>query len=147
LIDEFLILVRYQVPTGIVLQQQVSADLVCLLPVAGLRQALLNLVLNAVQALGDRGQVTVAAEREGAGLVLTVSDDGPGFPPERLQVGVRPFATGRADGTGLGLAMVRRFTRDHDGELELNNLEPHGARVSLRLPCNCADNEGEATDA
>ncbi len=132
LIDEFFNLMRYQVPAGIVLDAQIPADLVCLLPAAGLRQALLNLVLNAVQALGDGGHVMVAAQRVGEQLVLMVSDDGPGFPAERLQVGVHPFATGRAGGTGLGLAMVRRFTRDHDGDLELANRQPHGARVTLQ---------------
>jgi len=84
---------------------------------------------------GERGRVTVTAEREDRSLVLGVSDDGPGFPEQMLLAGIRPFATGRAGGTGLGLAMVRRFTREHDGELELANLEPRGARVVLRLPC------------
>ncbi|MGD8587649.1 MAG: ATP-binding protein [Chromatiales bacterium] len=142
LVDEFLNLVRYQVPAGIELQAQVPADLMCLLPVAGLRQALLNLVLNSVQALGDKGHVTVKVQRQDDRLVLSVSDDGPGFPAEMLSVGVRPFATGRSGGTGLGLAMVRRFTRDHNGELELANRQPHGARVSLQLPCTTYFDEG-----
>jgi signal transduction histidine kinase len=135
LVDDFLGLVRYQVPEGVALEAQIPADLACVLPPAGLRQALLNLVLNAAQAVGERGRVTVTAEREDRSLVLGVSDDGPGFPEQTLLAGIRPFATGRAGGTGLGLAMVRRFTREHDGELELANLEPRGARVVLRLPC------------
>jgi signal transduction histidine kinase len=52
-----------------------------------------------------------------------------------LAVGVRPFASGRIGGTGLGLAMVRRFAEDINAELVLSNLEPHGARVTLRFPC------------
>ncbi|MGD2081535.1 MAG: ATP-binding protein [Chromatiales bacterium] len=139
LVNEFLALTRYQAPEGVALEARVPGDLVCLLPAASLRQALLNLVLNAVQVLGRSGRVTVAAHREDDRLVLSVSDDGPGFPEEMLRAGVRPFATGRAGGTGLGLAMVRRFTRDHDGEMELANLEPHGARVTLRLPCGVDD--------
>jgi two-component system NtrC family sensor kinase len=135
LVGEFLDLMGYQVPQGIDLQAQVPRELVCVLPVAGLRQALLNLVLNAVQAVGETGHVRVSASREDSRLVLSVSDDGPGFPEEMLRVGVRPFATGRAGGSGLGLAMVRRFTRDHDGELELANQQPRGARVTLYLPC------------
>ena len=142
LIDEFLNLVRYQVPAGIDLKARVPKDLVCLLPAAGLRQALLNLVLNAVQVQGEQGRVTVSAERRGERLMISVSDDGPGFSEEMLSMGVRPFATGRSGGTGLGLAMVRRFTRDHNGELELANRQPQGARVTLSLPCRFKENEG-----
>ncbi|GAB6042362.1 sensor histidine kinase [Endothiovibrio diazotrophicus] len=135
LLDEFLGLVRYQIPEGVALSGSAAAELVCTIPAAGLRQALLNLVLNGVQAVGETGCVEVAARREEGALVVEVSDDGPGFPEATLRVGVRPFATGRAGGTGLGLAMVRRFVRDHDGALELANREPRGARVTLRLPC------------
>ena len=67
---------------------------------------------------------------------ITVSDDGPGFPPELLQSGIRPFFSTRERGTGLGLAMVRRFARDVGGNVELANLDPHGARVALILPCD-----------
>ena len=67
--------------------------------------------------------------------MLAVEDEGPGFPEEMLRIGVRPFATGRVGGSGLGLAMVRRFTRDHDGDLQLANRESGGARVTLHLPC------------
>ena len=141
LIDEFLNLVRYQVPAGIDLEAQVAKDLVCLLPPAGLRQALLNLVLNAVQVLGEKGHVMVNATRQSERLVIIVSDDGPGFSEEMLSMGVRPFATGRSGGTGLGLAMVRRFTRDHNGELELANRQPHGAMVTLSLPCGFNNQE------
>jgi len=143
LVDEFLALMRYQVPEGVVVQGDIPEDLVCLLPPAGLRQALLNLSLNAIQALNGHGRVTLSASLEEERLMIHVSDDGPGFPDEILRAGVRPFATGRSGGTGLGLAMVRRFTRDHGGELELANLEPHGARVTLRLLCGPSGEEGD----
>jgi two-component system NtrC family sensor kinase len=135
LVGDLLTLTRYQTPQGVALRADVPEDLACLLPAAGLRQALLNLLLNAIHALEGDGQVRLAARREEGQLVLWIEDEGPGFPEEMLRAGVRPFATGRAGGTGLGLAMVRRFTRDYDGDLELANREPHGARVTLRLPC------------
>jgi signal transduction histidine kinase len=114
-----------------------------------LRQALLNLLLNAIQVLEGEGQVRLAAWGDGDQLLLCVEDEGPGFPEQMLRAGVRPFATGRPGGTGLGLAMVRRFARDNDGELELANREPYGARVILRLPCPTADagNRGGTTHA
>jgi len=138
LVGDLLALTRYQAPPGVTLRAKIPDDLQCLLPAAGLRQALLNLLLNAIQVLDGDGQVTVVARRKDGHLLLWVEDEGPGFPEEMLRAGVRPFATGRAGGTGLGLAMVRRFIRDHDGELELANREPRGARVTLRLPCSTA---------
>jgi signal transduction histidine kinase len=146
LVGDLLSLARYQAPPRVALQADILDDPVCVLPAAGLRQALLNLLLNAIQAVDGDGQVTLAARRENGQLLLWVEDEGPGFPEEMLRAGVRPFATGRVGGTGLGLAMVRRFVRDHDGELELANREPHGARVTLRLPCT-AVGAGNAEDA
>jgi two-component system NtrC family sensor kinase len=135
-VEAFLVLVRYQVPAGLRLRAEVDPELACLLPEGGLRQALLNLVLNAAQAVDETGgSVCVAASREDGRLLLSVTDDGPGFPPGLLEGGVRPFASGRPGGTGLGLAMVRRFVLDLAGELLLENPPGGGARVLLRLPC------------
>lgn len=135
-VEDFLSLVRYQVPEAVRLSSNVPENLVCRLPEGGLRQALLNLVLNAAQSMeSGEGEIEIHGVRDGQAVVLSVSDTGPGFPPEMLDLGVRPFASGRAGGSGLGLAMVRRFTEDINAELALANREPHGARVTLRLPC------------
>ncbi len=134
-VAELLTLARYQLPRHVRLRHAISEDLRCRLPEGRLRQALLNLVLNAADALGERpGIVTISAEISGQNLHLSVLDDGPGFPREVLEGGIRPFVTGREHGTGLGLAMVRRFARDLGGDLHVSNLEPHGARVTLILP-------------
>jgi signal transduction histidine kinase len=135
-VDQLLSLVRYQVPEGVRLESDIPNDLTCRLPEGGLRQALLNLVLNASQSMENaRGSVEIRARRQGDAVLLTVSDTGPGFPAEMLAIGVRPFASGRVGGTGLGLAMVRGFTQDINGELQLANREPCGAQVTLRVPC------------
>ena len=97
--------------------------------------ALLNLVLNAMQAVGDGpGRITIQARRDDGAVRLEVSDDGPGFPDELLAGGVRPFASARESGTGLGLAIARRFARDVQGELRLGNRAPGGACAELRIP-------------
>jgi len=152
LVDELLTLLRYQIPDRIRIAAQVPRDLSCLLPAAGLRQALLNLILNAVQAMPEQGRIQIAAGREDGELWLSVTDTGPGFPQELLRAGIRPFATGRQGGTGLGLAMVRRFVRDHDGDLLLaNQTTPHqpsnGAVVTLKLPYRPADTSGATRHA
>jgi two-component system, NtrC family, sensor kinase len=145
-IDELLGLLRYQVPAGFAMHSEVGDEVLCLLPTAGLRQALLNLVLNAVHIQGESGWVVIAAFEESGQLLIRVSDEGPGFPAEMLRAGIRPFATGRAGGTGLGLAMVRRFVRDLDGDLQLENRSPRGAQVTLRLPCRATPETGVEND-
>lgn len=136
-VKELLMLARYQIPKSIHLDYRSSPDdLVCRLPDAQFRQALLNLILNAQQAMGDRaGSIAIRTEYADDRLIVTICDDGPGFGDEFLNDGIRAFTTRRKDGTGLGLAMVKRFVRNHEGELEICNRKPHGACVKMILNC------------
>lgn len=134
-IADILSLLRYQVPDTICLQHDIPADLNCRLPESKLRQALLNLVLNAAQAIGAQpGAIRIHAEESGDLVLLSVLDNGPGFPEDLLATGIRAFATWRESGTGLGLAMVRRFVRDLGGDLKLSNRPEGGACATLELP-------------
>jgi len=136
LVKELLALTRYQIPQHIALTADIPAGLECHLPSCGLRQALLNLILNAALALDQTpGTVAVRASREEGHIAIEVSDDGPGFDEDMLRHGIRAFSTSRIRGTGLGLAMVQRFARDLGGRIELSNRQPHGACVRLLLPC------------
>ncbi len=136
LVKELLALTRYQIPQQIALAYEVPAELECLLPDSGLRQALLNLILNSAQAMEKKpGMVRLSARRENGNIKIEVADDGPGFSDEMIAHGIRAFSTSRIRGTGLGLAMVQRFARDLGGRIELSNRQPHGACVRLHLPC------------
>jgi two-component system NtrC family sensor kinase len=135
IVDELVRLLRFQVPESIGLDVSIESGLHCVLPRDRFRQALLNLVLNSVQALGEKGgAVTIRAHREADRLVLEVSDDGPGLPPALLKTTAQPFVTHREGGTGLGLAMVRRLALDLGGEFTLENQTPRGALARLVLP-------------
>ncbi|MGH8644823.1 MAG: sensor histidine kinase, partial [Gammaproteobacteria bacterium] len=128
-------LVRYQIPEHVRLVAEVPDHLYCRLPENRLHQALLNLILNASQAMaGNRGVIRVSARRHGAYLSIEIHDNGPGFPPELLKQGPYGFFSQRPGGTGLGLASVQRLAKDLGGRLTLQNLEPHGACASLELP-------------
>jgi C4-dicarboxylate-specific signal transduction histidine kinase len=136
LVGELVQLLRYQITPQVQLVTQVEPGLHGRLPEDGLRQALLNLVMNGAQAIGAApGRIEVTARREGTRLRIEVTDDGPGYPAALLANGVRPFASFRDDGTGLGLAIVKRFARDLGGELTLANRTPRGASAVLSLPC------------
>lgn len=136
LVDELFALTRVQLPDAVQLRHHIDPALTCRLPADRLRQALLNLLLNAGTALGSSGGAidVEAAVGEDGRLRIAVDDDGPGFPRELLDSGVRPFFSTREHGTGLGLAMVRRFARELGGDITLEQRQPRGARVRIILP-------------
>ncbi|MBP7149307.1 MAG: PDZ domain-containing protein [Acidobacteria bacterium] len=106
---------------------------------ARLRQIVLNLLLNAREAMprGGRIDVLVRPWREPSGRSLgaeiVVRDTGPGFAPEALQRAFEPFYTTKRLGTGLGLANVKRLAEEHGGRVVIGNRPEGGAEVSLGL--------------
>ena len=103
-----------------------------------LRQALVNLFLNAYQAMPRSGRLDVRSSRALAHggrpcAEIVVQDSGPGIPPDIVDKVFQPFFTTKATGTGLGLAVVRRIVEGHGGSIELGPAGP-GAEFRLRLP-------------
>jgi signal transduction histidine kinase len=105
-----------------------------------LRRMLVNLVDNAVRYA--RSQVTVAARRSGDAVLVTVTDDGHGIPPDRAERAFERFTTlddararpdGDVSGAGLGLAIVRATAHAHGGRAWLEDADP-GLRATVRLP-------------
>jgi two-component system NtrC family sensor kinase len=138
LIKDLVALTRYQIPESINLEIDVPHSLPVHLPESGIRQALLNLILNAADALeGNSGTVYIKARIDREGLRIDVQDDGIGFTKDMLEHGIRPFRTSRQRGTGLGLTMVQRFVKDVGGTINLTNQPTHGACVSILLPNDC----------
>jgi nitrogen fixation/metabolism regulation signal transduction histidine kinase len=108
-----------------------------------IRQVLHNLIKNAGEASNEKvgadgtAPVTVATQLNGRMAKLTVSDNGPGFPPEILQRACEPYVTTKPKGTGLGLAIVQKIVTDHGGTIALANRSAEqggGARVCIQLP-------------
>ncbi len=138
LIRDLVVLTRYQIAEAIHLEIDVPFPLPAHLPESGLRQALLNLMLNAADALeSNSGTICIKARAEREGLRIDVQDDGIGFSQDMLEHGIRPFRTSRQRGTGLGLSMVQRFVKDVGGTITLTNQPTHGACVSILLPNEC----------
>lgn len=137
--QELLTLLSYQVNDNVQFEIHVQAETLALLPETEFRQALLNLLQNAVQAIGEKpGTVSVDIRQEQQQLIVAVSDSGGGFNPELLQQGIRPFVSLKEKGSGLGLVMVQRFVREQRGSLKLENNHAGHACVSLSLPLNPA---------
>jgi PAS domain S-box-containing protein len=102
---------------------------------AKLKQALMNLVVNAIEAMSDvgGGTIVVGAGLRGGAIEVRVEDDGPGLPdlPKEL---LKPFVTTKAAGTGLGLAIVNRIVELHGGAMEIGPREGSGTRARFTLP-------------
>lgn len=98
-----------------------------------LRAALVNLTLNAIEATGSGGRVSLHAETLGEGVTLVVEDDGPGPPAELGAALAEPFVTGKQEGVGLGLAVARAVAEQHGGTLAWQRADGR-TRFAIALP-------------
>ncbi len=120
---------------GIALVSELAEDLPRItLDDRRMRQVLLNLVQNAIEAIQGRGEIRLETERDGNWVLLHVADDGVGMDRELQQKVFRAFYTTKDTGTGLGLALARRIVRQHGGELSVESESGLGTRFSIRLP-------------
>jgi signal transduction histidine kinase len=99
-----------------------------------IHQVLLNLLLNAVQALEHVGTVQVEISSQGNSASVTVSDTGRGIAPEHLPSIFRPFYTTKGNGTGLGLSLARRIVEEHHGLIEVSSVVGKGSKFVVLLP-------------
>jgi signal transduction histidine kinase len=103
-----------------------------------LQQAFMNLLLNAIEAIGRNGELTIKTELIGAGLAaqqlrIHFCDTGSGIAPENLSKLFEPFFTTKANGTGLGLAICQRVAQDHHGSIEVVSAPGQGATFIFSL--------------
>jgi signal transduction histidine kinase len=113
-------------------------SLVIALDLDKLRRVVSNLAANAREAMGGRGTLRFSARLEGERLAIEIADSGPGVPAAIRERIFEPFVThGKKRGTGLGLAVARRFVEEHGGTIELLPEGP-GARFKIALPLGTA---------
>jgi len=97
-----------------------------------LRQALFNLLINAIQAVQRNGEIQIVVEKTGAATArLEIRDNGPGVPPESRQEIFKPYFTMQEQGTGLGLAVVQQIVLAHGWEITCDANQPRGAVFRL----------------
>jgi two-component system sensor histidine kinase HydH len=123
--------------------RQASIEIKCYLPadLPGVnlnndlfKQALLNLMLNAAQAMPQGGELTIQAAHEPGEVCLSLIDTGDGMALEVLSRLFRPFFSTKPGGTGLGLATTRRIIRAHGGNLSVQSEVGRGTKFTIRLP-------------
>jgi two-component system NtrC family sensor kinase len=101
-----------------------------------LQQVLTNVLLNARDAVGERGNIWISAAESGERVEIRVKDDGKGIPPEIAGRIFEPLVTTKRGqgGTGLGLAITRRILHASDGEISVQSTPGHGAEFTISLP-------------
>lgn len=119
-------------------------DPVCRLDVNLFKQALLNLLLNAQQAMPNGGDLLVRTHIAGGSAYLDVSDTGAGISPEVMPHIFQAWFTTKKRGTGLGLATTRRIIEEHQGHITVSSDPGRGTNFRLELPLITGSNGGEA---
>jgi len=98
----------------------------------GLMQALVNVVKNGMEAVGEGGNIDISVEEKDNRVIISIRDDGPGI--EDTASVLKPFHTTKKDGTGLGLSTASKILADHGGELVIESLPGQGCRVDFVIP-------------
>jgi polar amino acid transport system substrate-binding protein len=112
------------------------------------RQILMNLILNAIQAVGAGGLVRVSTRRseDGEQVLFTVRDDGPGMSPDQLERIFDPMFTTKPEGSGLGLSIARELAAGNGGTIDVESSPGKGATFTLRLSAALPQTSATAVD-
>ncbi|CAM3371033.1 response regulator [Corallococcus sp. ZKHCc1 1396] len=135
-LDSTLSVLGWRIPPGVAVERAYH----CTDPIWGdpgtLNQVWLNLLDNALRAVGDTGRVLVETTQQDDDAVVSIVDSGVGIRPEDLERLFQPFFSTRAagEGTGLGLALSRRIVLQHGGRIHITSQVGQGTRVEVRLP-------------
>jgi len=111
-----------------------AEPLVCRVDPGALKQVLLNLFINAQQAMEHGGELLIRTFRRPGYGVLQISDTGKGIPPDRLPTIFRPYSSSRSGGTGLGLATARKIIEAHRGTIAIHSELDKGTSFTIELP-------------
>ncbi|GKT06877.1 hypothetical protein DSTSK_01820 [Desulforhabdus sp. TSK] len=100
-----------------------------------MKQVLINLIKNAMEAMETEGSITVSTRRQGDQICIEVADTGKGIEPELMPEIFNPFFTTKKTGTGLGLAVINKIVEDHHGTVSVQSTQGKGTTFSILLPC------------
>jgi len=148
-LDELLEFIRPEaVRRNVEVRHQFAADLpLTLLDVNLLKQALLNLIVNAFEAMPDGGELIVQTETDGSTITARFTDTGCGVPADEVDNIFRVYYSTKQTGTGLGLPTARRIVQEHGGSLHLSSEPGRGTQVTIELPVEAvADGDREPLD-
>ena len=97
-------------------------------------QAVLNILLNSIEAVDKNGEIMIDVKRVNDGIQLSISDNGKGISKENVDKIFEPFFTTKKSGTGIGLALVKKIIDMHNGKIAIESKEGEGTRFIISLP-------------
>lgn len=108
----------------------------CLMDSRRMQQVFLNLIMNAEQAIGNKGTITITSKAESDSITVEVADDGPGINKKIIDKIFDPFFSTKepGQGTGLGLSVSYGIVREHAGEIKVQSTPDHGTRFTVTIP-------------
>lgn len=141
LLDSTLNVLAWKVQSGVTIERDYRLSAPIMGDPGSLNQVWVNLLDNALRAVGTSGRVKVTTELEGETAVVSVVDTGVGIKPEDMERLFQPFFSTRAagEGTGLGLALCRRIVLRHGGHIHISSEYGKGTKVEVRLPLKGSD--------
>ncbi|MDH5298546.1 MAG: ATP-binding protein [Desulfobulbaceae bacterium] len=136
-------LVRGEIPSNVILKVVIGKDGLFWADKQKLQQALVNLLLNAVQAVGEKGKILLHSwlDEEDENIFFEVKDNGPGIPDAVLEKIFDPFFTTKdvGEGAGLGLAVTREIIGKHGGTIRVDTEDGYGSRFVIKLPVKLSE--------
>lgn len=145
-VDSALTFLHHRIGRGVVVSTEFTTDNLVYCAPGLLNQVVLNLVSNAIDAVGAKGRVRIATWRKGDAFCISVGDSGPGVPEGIRQRIFEPFFTTKevGKGTGMGLAICYRIAERHQGRIDVGPSPEGGAEFTLRIPLNLAERSDAA---
>ena len=99
-----------------------------------IKQVLINIIKNAIEAMTESGEILIKVEKQGDFCLISVIDEGPGIPTHLIHQIKEPFFTTKKDGTGLGLMITTRIIDNHNGLFKIKPNDDKGTTFEIKLP-------------
>ena len=110
-----------------------------------MHQVLLNVILNAKQAIGQEGDISIGIEESGGSIMVTVTDTGCGIPSPMLESLFQPSQSSRPGGLGVGLYQCKQMVEAHRGTIEIRSQQGQGTQVRIELPLSGLKRDGRGS--
>ncbi len=133
-LENTLVLTRNSLKYGVTVRKDWRTPLMAKCDISGLRQVFLNLILNAIQAMKETGELEITGTKQDGKIFVSIKDSGPGIPEEARDSIFEAFYTTKADGTGLGLSIVKGIIDNHKGTIRVESEPGRGTTFYIEIP-------------